>query len=290
MRTCTFDDGHMPTSKTADNADIHYTDTGSGPVLVFTHSWGLNSGQWNHIIERLVAKGFRCVAYDRRGHGGSSAYRGEWTVDLLADDLAGLLDHLDLSDVTLVGHSLGCGEIVRYLSGHGTGRVNRAVLVAAQLPLLVQTADNPDGVPEEMLDGMLAELERDVQQWCIDSAPPFFGHHAVEPEVVEWTVDQIAAVPVETLLATQRMGAHTDYRAELAELDLPVLLVHGDADVSSPIELTGRRTVALLPQGTLVEIPGAAHGLYVTHADRVIDAICAPAQPLPVTGGAQITG
>lgn len=257
---------------------------------MFTHSWGLNSGQWNQVIQRLVDNGFRCIAYDRRGHGHSGAYDGEWTVDLLADDLAGLIEHLDLGDVTLVGHSLGCGEIVRYLSRHGTARVNRAVLVAGQLPLVVETADNPDGVPEAMLDAMLAELERDVRQWCIDNAPPFFGPHTVAPEMVDWTVDQIAAVPVETLLATQRMGSHADYRAELAELDLPVLLIHGDADVSTPIELTGRRTAALLPRAELIEIPGAAHGLYLTHADRVIDAISAHPVTLTVTERAQITG
>jgi non-heme chloroperoxidase len=280
----------MPTSETSDGTDIHYTDTGSGPAVVFTHSWGLNSGQWNQVIQRLVDNGFRCVAYDRRGHGHSGAYDGEWTVDLLADDLAGLIDRLDLDDVTLVGHSLGCGEIVRYLSRHGTARVNRAVLVAGQLPLVVETADNPDGVPEAMLDAMLAELERDVRQWCIDNAPPFFGPHAVAPEMVDWTVDQIAAVPVETLLATQRMGSHADYRAELAELDLPVLLIHGDADASTPIELTGRRTAALLPHAELIEIPGAAHGLYLTHADRVIDAISAHPVTLTVTERTQITG
>ncbi|MFV8243185.1 alpha/beta fold hydrolase [Mycolicibacterium peregrinum] len=280
----------MPTLETTDRTDIHYTDTGSGPVLVFTHSWGLNSGQWNQVIDRLVDKGFRCVAYDRRGHGGSGAYDGEWTVDLLADDLARVLDHLDLDDVMLVGHSLGCGEIVRYLSRHGSGRVNRAVLVAGQLPLVVQTADNPDGVPEAMLDAMLVELERDVRQWCIDNAPPFYGAHPVAPEIVDWTVDQIAAVPVETLLATQRMGAHTDYRAELAELDLPVLLLHGDADASTPIELTGRRTAALLPNAELVEIPGAAHGLYLTHADRIIDAISVHSVTPGVTGCTEITG
>ncbi|CRZ16680.1 alpha/beta fold hydrolase [Mycolicibacterium neworleansense] len=280
----------MPTFKTADSADIHYTDAGSGPVVVFTHSWGLNSGQWIHLVERLVDNGFRCVSYDRRGHGASGTYDGEWTVDLLADDLAALLEHLDLREVAMVGHSLGCGEIVRYLSRHGTARVNRAVLVAPQLPLLVETPDNPDGVPEAMLDGMLAELERDVRQWCVDNAASFFGNHVVSPEVVRWTVDQVAAVPLVTLVATQQMGAHTDYRAELAGLDLPVLVIHGDADVSAPIELTGRRTAALLPDAKLVEIPGAAHGLYVTHADRVIEAICAPPATLAVGGGAQITG
>ncbi|WP_396915976.1 alpha/beta fold hydrolase [Mycolicibacterium sp.] len=264
----------MPTLLTADRTPIHYTDAGAGPVLMFTHSWGLNSGQWRDIIEQLVHKGFRCVSYDRRGHGDSGAYAGEWTVDLLADDLAGLLDELDLHDVTLVGHSLGCGEIVRYLSRHGTARVSRAVLVAPQLPLVVKTADNPDGVDEAMLEAVLAALKSDVRQWCIDNIAPFFGDHAVPPDVAESTVDPVAAVPVETLAATQWMGAHTDYRADLAGLDLPVVVIHGDADVSAPIELTGRCTAALLPNARLIEIPGAAHGLYVTHADRIIDAIC----------------
>lgn len=290
MRTTSFEYGRMPTFTTADRADIRYTDTGIGPVLAFTHSWGLNSGQWQQVIERLVDKGFRCVSYDRRGHGRSGAHDGEWTVDLLADDLAALLDHLDLDDVTLVGHSLGCGEIVRYLSRHGTGRVNRAVLVAPQLPMVVAAPDNPDGVPEEMIDLMTAALERDVRQWCIDNAPPFFGDHPVSPDVMDWTIDQILALPVATVVETQRMGAHADYRAELTELDLPVLVIQGDADASTPIELTGHRTVALLPDAELVEIPGAAHGLYVTHADRIADAICGASAVIDTAETPQITG
>lgn len=276
-----FDDGRMPPLSTADHTDIHYTDAGSGPAVVFTHSWGLNSGQWDDIAERLVQAGLRCIRYDRRGHGASGAYDGEWTLDRLADDLAALLAHLDVKDVTLVGHSLGCGEIVRYLSRHGTTRVSGAVFVAPQLPLLVKTADNPDGVDEAVLDAMLAQLETDVRQWCIDNAPPFFGaNHTVLHRVLDATIEQIVAVPVQTLLATQRMGARTDYRAELVDLDLPVMVIHGDADVSAPIELTGRRTAALLPQAELIEIPGAAHGLYVTHVDVIIEAICALATGL----------
>jgi non-heme chloroperoxidase len=282
-----FDHGRMPTLSTADHTDIRYTDSGSGPAVVFTHSWGLNSRQWEDLAGRLVPAGLRCIRYDRRGHGASGPYDGEWTPDLLADDLAALLEHLDLKDVTLVGHSLGCGEIVRYLSRHGTGRVTGAVFVAPQLPLLVKTADNPDGVDEAMLDAMLAQLEADVRQWCIDNAPPFFGaKHPVPQAVLDQTVEQIVAVPVQTLVATQRMGARTDYRAELIDLKLPVLVIHGDADVSAPIELTGRRTAALLPQATLIEIPGAAHGLYITHAD----VICGVLAALSTAKTPQITG
>ncbi len=266
----------MPTLLTADRTDIHYTDAGTGPTVVFTHSWGLNSRQWEDLAERLVRSGLRCVRYDRRGHGASGPYDGEWTLDLLADDLAALLTQLDVKDVTLVGHSLGCGEIVRYLSRHGTARVRGAVFVAPQLPLLVKTADNPDGVDETLLDAMLEQLQADVRQWCIDNATPFFGaNHPVPQEVLDETIEHIVAVPVQTLVATQRMGAHTDYRAELVDLDLPVVVIHGDADVSAPIELTGRRTAALLLKAELIEIPGAAHGLYVTHADAICGVLAA---------------
>jgi non-heme chloroperoxidase len=178
--------------------------------------------------------------------------------------------------VTLVGHSLGCGEIVRYVSRYGAGRVTGAVFVAPQLPLLVKTADNPDGVDEVILDAMLSQLEADVRQWCVDNAPPFFGaNHPVPQAILDQTVEQIAALPVQMLVATQRLSARTDYRAELVDLELPVLIIHGDADVSAPIELTARRTAALLPQATLIEIPGAAHGLYVTHSDVICSDLCA---------------
>lgn len=269
-----------------DMSDIHYTDIGTGPTLVFTHSWGLNSGQWDHLVEQLVPTGFRCISYDRRGHGKSAAYDGDWTVDLLADDLAELIERLELDDVVLVGHSLGCGEIVRYLSRHGSARVSHAVFVAPQLPLMVKTPDNPEGVDAEILESVTAELERDVRQWCLDNAAPYLGSgNTVPQEIMDWTVDTIAATPVETLVATQRMGAHTDYRAELAELDIPVTLIHGDADVSTPIDLTGRRTAGLLPNVEFIVVAGAGHGVYLTHAE----VICAHLPALGAGRCAQIT-
>jgi non-heme chloroperoxidase len=257
---------------TADGTEIFYTDQGDGRCVVFTHAWALNSDQWHYVIAALLDEGLRCVAYDRRGHGRSDRHGGGWNMDLLADDLAQLLAHLDLNDVTLVGHSMGCGEIVRYVTRHGMGRLSRAVFVAPLLPLLVKTIDNPDGIEPAFLEASLALLRRDVPQWCSDNAPLYFGVHPnVSPGMGEWTMRQIIDTPVKTLVDTQKMGAETDYRAELPAFDVPTLVIHGDADASTPIEITGRKTASLLPQAKLIELPDAGHGIYITHATRIVD-------------------
>jgi non-heme chloroperoxidase len=264
----------MPTMLTADGVSLFYTDLGDGPPVVFTHAWALNSDQWDYVVAGLVSAGFRCVTYDRRGHGRSDRHGGGWNMDLLADDLAALLEGLGLEDVTLVGHSMGCGEIVRYVTRHGFGRVARAVFVAPLLPLFVRTADNPDGVDPALVEASLALLRRDVPQWCEDNAAPYFGPAVnVSAGLGDWTVRQILATPVRTLVETQRMGAYEDYRRELPGFDVPVLVIHGDADVSAPLEITGRKTAALLPRAKLLELPGVGHGLYLSHASLIVDEI-----------------
>jgi non-heme chloroperoxidase len=264
----------MPRMLTADRVELSFTDQGDGPCVVFTHSWALNSDQWQYVVAGLLDKGFRCVTYDRRGHGRSDRYGGRWTMDLLADDVAALIEHLDLKDVTLVGHSMGCSEIARYLTRHGSGRVSRAVFLAPILPLLVKTADNPDGIDVAHLEAALDLLGRDVPQWCADNAPPYFGvHPKVSQGMTDWTTRQIVDTPVKTLVDTMTMGATTDFRAELPAVDVPTLLVHGDADASAPIEITGRKTAALLPDAQLIELPDVGHGLYVTHASQIVDDI-----------------
>jgi non-heme chloroperoxidase len=259
---------------TSDRVDLFYTDEGDGPCVVFTHSWALNSDQWHYVVAGLLNKGYRCVTYDRRGHGRSDRHRGGWSMDLLADDLAQLLGHLDVKDATLVGHSMGCSEIVRYVTRHGTRRVARAVFLAPILPLLVKTADNPDGIDAAYLDASLDLLGRDVPQWCADNAPPYFGVHPnVSQGMADWTARQIIDTPVKTLVDTMRMGAQTDFRGELPAFDVPTLLMHGDADASAPIAITGRKTAALLPRARLIELPEAGHGLYVTHVRQIVDQI-----------------
>jgi non-heme chloroperoxidase len=259
---------------TSDRTDIFYTDQGAGPCVLFTHAWALNSDQWHYVVAGLLDEGYRCVTYDRRGHGRSDRHGGGWSMDLLVDDLAELLDHLDVKDVTLVGHSIGCGEITRYVTRHGAVRVSRVVFLAPLLPLLIKTPDNPDGVDAAYLQASRDLLSHDVPQWCADNAPGYFGgHQEVSPGMGEWTMRQIIDTPVRTLVETQKLSAETDYRAELRALDVPVMLMHGDADVSVPIEITGRKTAALLPQARLCELPDAGHGLYVTHARHIVEQV-----------------
>lgn len=259
---------------TADRVELFYTDQGDGPCVVFAHSWALNSDQWTYVVAALLDKGHRCVTFDRRGHGRSDRHGGGWSMDLLADDLAQVIEYLDLKDVTLVGHSMGCSEIVRYVTRYGGGRVSGAVFLAPILPLLVQTADNPGGVDNSYLEASLDLLGRDVPHWCADNAPSYFGvNPRVSAGMTDWTTRQINDTPVRTLVDTLRMGAETDFRTELSAFDMPTLVIHGDADASAPIKITGRKTAALLPEAALLELPGAGHGLYVTHARSIAEEI-----------------
>jgi pimeloyl-ACP methyl ester carboxylesterase len=217
---------------TSDGTGLFFTDQGTGSPVVFTHSWALNSDQWHYIVAGLLDEGLRCVTYDRRGHGRSDRHGRGWDMDLLADDLAQLVEHLDLTDVTFVGHSMGCGEIVRYVTRHGKRRVARAVLLAPITPLLAKTPDNPDGIDPDYLQASVDLLKRDVPQWCADNAAPYFGVHPnVSAGMGEWT-RQIVDTPVKTLVDTMIMGARTDFRDALTRFDVPTIVIHGDADAS----------------------------------------------------------
>jgi pimeloyl-ACP methyl ester carboxylesterase len=259
----------MPAFCTSDGTRIAYTDDGAGRPIVFTHSWALDSDQWDYVMARLLDADVRCVAYDRRGHGRSGRARLGASLDTYADDLAALLEHLDLRDVTLVGHSFGCCEITHLLSRHGDGRVGGVVFVAPITPFLLQTDDNPDGAPPAYVDGMLDELRSDVPAWCERNAPPFWGDREVSAGMTSWVTGQIVSTPVRTLVDTMRIGATTDLRAEVAAIAVPTTIVHGDRDASAVFELTGRKTADLVDGCRLVVRGGAGHGLYVTDADVI---------------------
>jgi non-heme chloroperoxidase len=260
----------VPHLATPDGSFLAYSDWGVGPALVFSHSWGLSGDQFHHLVHPLVEAGLRCVTFDRRGHGRSDRPGGEADLDRYADDLGLLVEHLGCDEVVHVGHSFGCSEIVRYAAGRGRGKVRAAIFLAPMLPLLVRTADNPDGVDPELLATSIALLCRDVPAWCELNRAAYFGTQPVVSEgMADWTARQIVDTPVRTLVQVMRIGATTDLRREVAALDVPVLVVQGTADASTPIELTGRRTLPLLADGRLVELDGAGHGLYVNDAPRV---------------------
>ena len=256
---------------TRDGVGLFYRDWGVGSPLVFLAPWGMDSDWWEYQMAYLVGQGLRCIAYDRRGHGRSVEPSGGYEFDTLADDLNEVIERLDLHAVTLVGHSMGCMEVVRYLSRHGAGRIARIAMVAPNTPLIVKTADNPDGVDRRVLDGALARLSRDRQYVIATAATAFFGApiNSVSAEMMQWWTNMILKCSLRVLLDLRRMFTETDFRSELSKISLPTVIIHGDSDTSAPIDRTGRKTASLISGSQLKVYEGAAHGLPITHMDRL---------------------
>jgi non-heme chloroperoxidase len=257
--------------ETRDGVRLFYKDWGAGRPVVFCHGGILGADMWEYQMTALAAAGLRCVAHDRRGCARSSHPGRGYDFDTFADDLAALLDRLDLREVTLVGHSMGCGEIARYLKRHGAGRVRRAVLVATTTPYLLKAADNPDGIDRAVFDRMHAAAGADRPRFTALAAGPFFGEGpagAVSEELVRWGVGlALQACPVATL-DTIRAFSETDFRADLRAFTMPTLVVHGRADQGAPLALTGERTARLIP-GSRLEVYDTAHGLFITERERL---------------------
>jgi len=214
--------------ETADRASLFVTDWGSGPPVVFTHAWGLRSDQWNYQVPALAAAGLRCVLYDRRGHGRSDRPATGYDIDTLADDLAAVIDHFGLQEATLVAHSLGSKEAVRYLTRHGGARIARLVLIAPTTPLLRRTADNPDGLDPALIEANYAAIAANVPGWCASfaAAGPYFGSSpGGSPGLIDWTIRMIVDTPLPVLLETLKVNSDADMRAELQEIQVPTLII-----------------------------------------------------------------
>jgi non-heme chloroperoxidase len=254
--------------RTGDGTSLFYRDWGSGKPVVFVASWVMPSESWSYQMAALVEQGFRCVAYDRRGHGRSSDPGRGYDFDTLADDLAAVLDTLDLRDVTLVGFSMGGAEIVRYVTRHGTARVGRLVSIAPTTPLVMRRPDNPQGFDEAVLEELHRAFEQDFPLWVEENARPF-----VLPETsqatVEWVKSMALGTSMKAVLDCHRMLVREDFREELKAIGLPVLVIQGDADISSPIDLAGRPTAELIPGARLEIYEGTPHGLFITHRERL---------------------
>ena len=259
----------MPYLRTNDDVSIFYRDWGRGQPVVFCAAWALSSVAWQYQMMSVLDGGFRALAYDRRGHGRSDDPGRGYDYDRLADDLATLLDRLDLREVTLVAHSMGSGEAVRYLTRHGSDRIARLLLLAPTTPYLLQTRDNPQGVPEQFFAERRDEWRRDFGQWILDNEDPYFGAGSVSPLLRDWTKADMIATTLQAAIEFQDAATHTDFRAELSRIDVPTLVIQGDADASAPLPITGARTAELIPGAQLVVYEGAPHGLYLTHRDRL---------------------
>lgn len=263
----------MPFLPTTDNAELFYRDWGDGAPVLFCAAWALSSVAWQYQMIAVADSGRRAVSYDRRGHGRSDDPGRGYDYDTLADDLAAVIDHLDVRGVTLVAHSMGSGEAVRYLTRYGDDRVDRLVLLAPTTPFLLRTPDNPGGVDGEMFAQRRAEWRRDFAAWVAGNEGPYFGEGlpgcSVSPLLREWTKSDMLSTTLQAAIDFQRSGAETDFRAELSRLSVPTLIIQGDADASAPLPLTGSPTAAMVPNCRLVVYENAPHGLYLTHRDRL---------------------
>jgi non-heme chloroperoxidase len=260
----------VPYIKTAEQFSLFYTDYPGDEPVVFAHAWALNGDMWSYQLTELMTAGFRCITYDRRGHGRSDRPPTGYDIDTLADDLAAVIGGLDLSGITLIGHSMGTAEVVRYLTRHGAGRIARVVLSGTVTPMLLQGPDNPDGIPEDAVAQVRSVMLRDIGDWMEISgkAEYFCGEHRVSQQLKDWTLNTIAAVPLPILTQTSDAFVCADFRSELTELTVPTLVIHGTADASMPIDLTARKTASLIPDCHFVTIGGAGHGLYLSESPR----------------------
>ncbi len=262
----------MSTITTRDGTEIYYKDWGTGPVVTFSHGWPLNADAWDGQMLFLAQNGFRVVAHDRRGHGRSSQASSGNDMDGYADDLAAVIDALDLRDATLVGHSTGGGEVTRYIGRHGTLRVAKAVLVSAVPPLVLKTPANPEGTPLEVLDGLRDGLYKDRSQFYKDFAILFYGANRPCAKVSQGALDQFWLWSMQAGLKNSydsiKAFSETDFTEDLGKFDVPTLVLHGEDDQVVPVHDSARKSARLVKGAQEIYYPGAPHGLTTTHQDQ----------------------
>ncbi|CAN7261054.1 alpha/beta hydrolase [Pseudoduganella sp. LjRoot289] len=256
-----------------DGTLIHFKDWGDGPAVVFSHGWPLQGDAWEDQMLFLAEHGYRVIAHDRRGHGLSSKPWHGNDMNTYADDLATLIEALNLQAATLVGHSTGGGEVARYIGRHGTGRVARAVLVGAVTPQMLVSEANPNGVPMEVFDGIRNSVRADRAQFFKDLTIPFYGYNREGAKISEGVRDtfwlQGMQCSIRSAYACIKQFSETDFTEDLKKMTVPTLVIHGDDDQIVPIAATARRAVELLPDGKLSIYAGAPHGLPTTHKDKL---------------------
>jgi non-heme chloroperoxidase len=263
----------MPKITTKDGTKIFYKDWGTGQPVVFSHGWPLNADAWDEQMFFLSSNGFRAIAHDRRGHGRSTQTKNGNDINTYADDLAALTEALDLKNAIHVGHSTGGGEVVRYITRHGTKRVAKAVLVGAIPPLMLKTADNPEGLPIDGFNQIRAGVLADRSQFYKDLSFPFYGANRPDSKVSEgvrdafWLMSMQAGMPA--AYDCVKAFSETDFRQDLPKIDVPTLVIHGDDDQIVPLSVGGARSSKMIRGAVLKVYKGAPHGLTTTHKDQM---------------------
>jgi non-heme chloroperoxidase len=254
-----------------DGASIFYKDWGAGQPVVFSHGWPLSSDAWDAQMIFLGQRGYRVIAHDRRSHGRSSQTWDGNNMDTYADDLAAVMDALNLRDAVMVGHSTGGGEVAHYIGRHGTARVAKAVLVGAVPPLMLKTVANPDGVPIDVFDGIRKGTFENRSQFFMDLTMPFYGFNRPGAKVSEglrqafWLQGMTGGL--KGMLDCIKEFSEVDYTPDLLKIDVPTLVVHGDDDQIVPFHNAGAKTAKLVKGATLKVYPGSPHGLAQTQVD-----------------------
>jgi non-heme chloroperoxidase len=264
----------MTTITVKDGTQIYYKDWGSGQPIVFSHGWPLTADAWESQMTFLASHGYRCIAHDRRGHGRSSQPWDGNDMDTYADDLATLIEALDLTDIVLIGHSTGGGEVARYIGRHGTKRLSKAVLMGAVPPIMVQTPANPGGLPIAVFDGFRAAYLADRSQFFLDVASgPFFGFNRPGAKVSQGLIQ---AWWLQGMLSGHKNAydcikafSETDFTEDLKKFDVPTLIIHGDDDQIVPIGASALLSSKLVPNATLKIYPGGTHSLGDTSKDQL---------------------
>ncbi|MBV9642339.1 MAG: alpha/beta hydrolase [Verrucomicrobia bacterium] len=263
----------MNTITAKDGTQIYYKDWGEGPVVTFSHGWPLNADAWDGQMLFFAQYGFRVVAHDRRGHGRSSQASSGNDMDGYADDLAAVLEALDLKNATLVGHSTGGGEVVRYIGRHKTKRVAKVVLVAAVPPIMLKSAANPEGLPIEVFDNLRSGIMNDRSQFYQDLARPFYGANRPGAKVSRGVLEQFWLWSMQAGLKNAyesiKAFSETDFTEDLKRIDVPTLVMHGEDDQIVPVKDSARKSARLIKGAQEKYYPGAPHGLTATHHDQV---------------------
>jgi non-heme chloroperoxidase len=269
----------MNTFTTKDGTSIYYKDWGSGPVITFSHGWPLSADAWDAQMLFLGQRGYRVIAHDRRGHGRSGQTWLGNNMDQYADDLAELMKHLDLKDATMVGHSTGGGEVVRYIARHGQKRVAKVVLISSVPPLMLKTEKNPGGLPLSVFDDIRAGVAGDRSQFYKDLTFPFYGYNKPGAKISEGVRESFWMQGMQSSIVGSydciKAFSETDQTEDLKKIEVPILVIQGDADQIVPIDDSGRLSAKLVKNGTLKVIAGAPHGLCTTHADVINEELLA---------------
>jgi non-heme chloroperoxidase len=271
MTSATQSTGSFVTAK--DGTAIFYKDWGSGQPIVFSHGWPLDADAWDAQMLFFWQKGFRVIAHDRRGHGRSGQSSTGNEMDTYADDLAAVLDALDIQGATLVGHSTGGGEVAHYIGRHGTKRVAKAVLIGAVPPLMLKTEGNPDGVPKDVFDGIRANVASNRSQFYKDLAMPFYGFNRDGAKVSQGVIDAFWLSGMRGGISGQyacvEQFSEVDYTEDLKKFDVPTLILHGSDDQIVPIDNAGKKSAKIVKDATFKVIEGGSHGMCTVSADQI---------------------